>query len=213
MAAKRKLLKREESLLPESKKSHSSVEPDQDNADINEFDKSPEPIFPPSWKQQYDNIVKMREEKSVPVDLMGAQSNLRDDISPAESRFHVLISVVLSSRTKDERSSAAMDRLRDYGLTVEHIRETSVDELAQLIHPVSFYPTKAKYIKKIVEILHDEYGNDIPREFDDIISLPGVGPKMAFMLTNIAWNCTLGVSVDSHPQNCEPHEMGEYNEE
>ena len=98
----------------------------------------------------------------------------------------VLISVVLSSRTKDERSSAAMDRLRDYGLTVEHIRETSVDELAQLILPVSFYPTKANYIKKIVEILHDEYDNDIPREFDDIISLPGVGPKMAFMLTNIA---------------------------
>ena len=106
IAAKRKLIKREEYLLPESKKSHSSVGPDEDNVDINEFDKSQKIrgttglIFPPNWKQQYDNIVKMREEKSAPVDLMGApQSNLRDDISPAESRFHVLISVVLSSRT------------------------------------------------------------------------------------------------------------------
>ena len=153
---------------------------------------------PRGWKEKYENIQKMRTEKLAPVDTMGVQSNLSDKISPAESRFHVLISLVLSSRTKDTTNSFVMDKLRVHGLTVENIRKTSLKELTELLHPVGFKNTKAKHIKKIVEILHESYADDAPSDYEDILALPGVGPKMALLMMSVAWNKIVGISVDTH---------------
>ncbi|KAI6650197.1 hypothetical protein LOD99_6114 [Oopsacas minuta] len=165
----------------------------------NKSKKEPKPIIAPeNWKEQYDNIRKMRIERSAPVDSMGVQSNLSDKISPSESRFHVLISLVLSSQTRDTINSAVMDKLRVYGLTIEHIRETSLKKMKELIHPVSFYNTKAIHIKKIVEILHEKYADDVPCDYDNIVALPGVGPKMALLMMDVAWNKIVGISVDTH---------------
>lgn len=153
---------------------------------------------PANWKEIYDNIMKMRKERSAPVDSMGVQSNLSDDIPPNESRFHVLFSLILSSRTKDTVNSSVMNKLREYGLTVEHIRHTSVEKLTELIHPVGFKNTKAKNIKKVVEILHEQYADDVPGDYEGILALPGVGPKMALLMMSVAWNRTVGISVDVH---------------
>ena len=161
--------------------------------------KEPQPITaPPNWKEIYDNIVEMREDRSAPVDSMGVQSNLSDNIPPNESRFHVLFSLILSSRTKDTVNSAVMNKLREYGLTVEHIRNTSVEKLTELIHSVGFKNTKAKHIKKVVEILHEQYADDVPGDYESILALPGVGPKMALLMMSVAWNKTVGISVDIH---------------
>ena len=153
---------------------------------------------PPNWKEIYDNILEMRKERSAPVDSMGVQSNLSDNIPPNESRFHVLFSLILSSQTKDTVNSAVMNKLREYGLTVEHIRNTSVEKLTELIHPVGFKNTKAKHIKKVVEILHEQYADDVPGDYESILALPGVGPKMALLMMSVAWNKVVGISVDIH---------------
>lgn len=71
----------------------------------------------------------------------------------------------------------------------------AIDEkkLGQLIHPVSFFNTKAKNIKKVACILKEQaQGNetaiDIPSTFDGLMALPGVGPKMAYLVMSCAWN-------------------------
>ena len=74
------------------------------------------------------------------------------------------------------------------GLTIKSIMETSEDEILRLIYPVGFYNKKAVFLKKIAKILHEEYADDIPGTFEKIVELPGVGPKMANIAMNVAWN-------------------------
>lgn len=65
-------------------------------------------------------------------------------------------------------------------------------ELAQIIHPVSFYRNKAKYIKRVAAVLTTQASGapvvDIPDSFDALLALPGVGPKMAYLVMDAAWN-------------------------
>ncbi len=54
-------------------------------------------------------------------------------------RFHVLVSLMLSSQTKDQVTHAAMERLRNFGLTIESVLSTEESVLAGLIYPVGFW--------------------------------------------------------------------------
>lgn len=55
-----------------------------------------------------------------------------------------------------------------------------------------------RYIKKTAEILRDEWNGDIPDTIQGLTSLPGVGPKMAYLCMSVAWNRTEGIGVDVH---------------
>lgn len=65
------------------------------------------------------------------------------------------------------------------GLTPAKIRAQEEEVLAELIKPVGFYRMKAGYLKKIAGILgEEEYEDDIPVGVEELIKLPGIGPKM-----------------------------------
>ncbi|XP_014377033.1 endonuclease III-like protein 1, partial [Alligator sinensis] len=113
-------------------------------------------------------------------------------------RYQVLLSLMLSSQTKDEVTSAAMLRLRERGLTVDNVLQTDDAALGRLIYPVGFWRNKVKYIKQTTAILKEQYGSDIPRTVKELVKLPGVGPKMAHLAMNIAWNDVSGIGVDTH---------------
>ncbi len=68
---------------------------------------------------------------------------------PAIYKFQTLISLMLSSQTKDPVTFATMKKLIDYGLTVENIANSSIEKLTELIYGVSFHNNKAKYIKEV----------------------------------------------------------------
>jgi endonuclease-3 len=56
----------------------------------------------------------------------------------------------------------------------------------------------SRYIKRTAEILRDEWNGDIPDSIQGLTSLPGVGPKMAYLCLSVAWNRTEGIGVDVH---------------
>ena len=95
-------------------------------------------------------------------------------------------------------TSAAVKRLREYGLTPEHIMETDEEELQKLIRPVGFYKRKAQYIKRTTAVLLQDYGGDIPDTIEGLVKLPGVGPKMGYLALQIAWKKNDGIGVDVH---------------
>jgi endonuclease-3 len=66
------------------------------------------------------------------------------------------------------------------------------------ISKVGFHNKKAEYIKKTTEIIKNKHKGKVPEKFEDIIDLPGVGPKMAHLLLQIAFGRTEGISVDTH---------------
>jgi endonuclease III len=105
---------------------------------------------------------------------------------------------MLSSQTKDQLNFAAMQKLRDHGLTPENVVKTDTSTLETLIYPVSFYRQKAKNLQKAAQILIDQYGSDIPNTVEGLMKLPGVGPKMAHICMQCAWHEVSGIGVDTH---------------
>lgn len=161
---------------------------------------------PENWRQLYEHVRKMRARIPAPVDTMGCErlpEGVSSKITPQVSRFQLLIALMLSAQTKDEVNAVAMATLRREltpkgGLTVQAVRDTDEKDIDKMICKVGFHNRKARYIKQAVEILHDKYNDDIPSTIDEMISLPGVGPKMAHLLMQGAWGRSEGIGVDVH---------------
>ncbi|XP_010000913.1 PREDICTED: endonuclease III-like protein 1 [Chaetura pelagica] len=113
-------------------------------------------------------------------------------------RYQVLLSLMLSSQTKDQVTWGAMRRLRQRGLTVDSVLQMEDATLGEIIYPVGFWRNKVKYIKQTTAILKQKYGGDIPKTVEELVQLPGVGPKMAHLAMNIAWDSVSGIAVDTH---------------
>ena len=135
---------------------------------------------PPSgWEKCYENIQTMRKERSAPVDTMGCERAHDQEATPQVQRFQCLVSLMLSSQTKDEVNYAAMLRLREHGLTVENILNTEEEKLGQLgIFPVKDFwpPPLPPQPSKFVQIL--QYSTTTTTTSTTTMCLaPAGGPK------------------------------------
>ncbi|GBM21601.1 Endonuclease III-like protein 1 [Araneus ventricosus] len=153
---------------------------------------------PENWRVVLDNILKMRKMYVAPVDSLGCEECPEKDVKPEVFRYQTLISVMLSSQTRDEVTFAATQRLIEHGLTVDSILATPDEKIGELIYPAGFWKSKIRFIKNTTQILKDQYNGDIPRTFKELCKLPGVGPKMANIVMSVAWNDTVGIAVDTH---------------
>ena len=110
--------------------------------------------------------------------------------------------LMLSSQTKDTTNAIAMRRLQTElpspGLTLENILDVDPIHLNEMIYVVGFHNNKTRYIKAAAIIIRDQFNGDIPDTIEGLISLPGVGPKMAYLCMSAAWGRTEGIGVDVH---------------
>lgn len=100
-------------------------------------------------------------------------------ISWQKSPYKVLISCLLSLRTRDPTTIAASERLFKVADTPQKMLKLSLSELEKLIYPVGFYKTKAKRIQEINKILIEKYQGEVPKEMEILLTLKGVGRKTA----------------------------------
>ena len=89
-------------------------------------------------------------------------------------------------------------KVQSSALTVDNIIACSPEHLDSLIAKVGFHNNKTKYIKLTAQILRDQYNSDIPSTIEGLVSLPGVGPKMAYLCMSAAWGIDEGIGVDVH---------------
>jgi endonuclease-3 len=153
---------------------------------------------PKDWESIYELVEELRQDRSAPVDTDGSEALPQRFRGDKTFRFQVLTALMLSSQTKDAIVGETMRALQSHGLDIDNISETSPEALNALIRRVGFHNNKTKYIKETVEILKSQYDGDIPPNATEIMTLPGVGPKMAFIVENVAWNITSGIGVDTH---------------
>ncbi|MBT3395463.1 endonuclease III [archaeon] len=111
--------------------------------------------------------------------------------------FKVLITTILSARTKDGTTSIAAKKLFIKIKKIKDIEKFTQKEIEKLIYPVGFYKTKAKHLKQLPIILKQEFNNKIPETIEELIKLPGVGRKTANLVVTIAFNKP-GICVDTH---------------
>ncbi len=114
-----------------------------------------------------------------------------------QNPFNVLISCILSLRTKDETTGKAFARLHKRARTPRGMLRIPVEELAQIIYPVGFYNQKAKSIHAICETLLRDYGGKVPDSIDELLKLNGVGRKTANLVITHGFGKP-GICVDTH---------------
>ncbi|KAG2260277.1 hypothetical protein Bca52824_079571 [Brassica carinata] len=164
--------------------------------DIEDFSSSSRP--PQNWEKMMEGIRKMTSSEEASADPLNCDRT-GSFLPPKERRFYVLIGTLLSSQTKDHVTGAAVERLRLNGLlTPEAIDQADESTIRELIYPVGFYTRKATNVKKVAKICLTKYDGDIPRSLEELLSLPGVGPKIAHLVLHIAWNDVQGICVDTH---------------
>lgn len=111
--------------------------------------------------------------------------------------FQVLISTLISLRTKDEVTMEASDRLFSRAKTPLEMIEEGSEVIAGLIYPAGFSPTKARRIVEISHILVQEHKGRVPETMEALLALPGVGKKTANLVLVEAFGID-AICVDTH---------------
>ncbi len=111
--------------------------------------------------------------------------------------FRILISCLLSLRTKDKTTSEASQRLFSLADEPAAMLRLPVRRIERAIYPVGFFRTKAKHIKEICRRLLEVYGGRVPDEIDELVTLPGVGRKTANLVVTVGYGKP-GICVDIH---------------
>lgn len=156
------------------------------------------PSPPAGWKPLYMGIRSIRQQLLAPVDQIGCDKLFDPKAKKAVQHYQILLSLMLSSQTKDAVTAEAMRKLLLHGCTVEKIQKTEETTVAELIYPVSFYRNKARYIKQTTDIIHKDHDCVVPDSYDELIALPGLGPKMIHLFLQSAYGRCEGIGVDVH---------------
>ncbi len=105
---------------------------------------------PKYFDDQWEKISIMRKSYDAPVDTMGIECCPDKEETRETYKFQTLVSLILSSQTKDPTTFAAMTKLIKHGLTIDKILVTEDDKIKELIHGVNFHNNKTKYIKSVI---------------------------------------------------------------
>ena len=111
--------------------------------------------------------------------------------------FKILISCLLSLRTKDRTTGEASARLFALAGDPASMLRLSAQLIEQAIYPVGFYRTKTKQIHRICRRLLEEHGGLVPDSIEQLIALPGVGRKTANLVVTVGYG-KAGICVDIH---------------
>lgn len=111
--------------------------------------------------------------------------------------YKILISTMLSLRTKDAATRDASIRLFEKAGNPKEMLKLTEDEIAKLIYPVGFYRVKAKNILEVSKIIIEDYNGKVPDEIDELLKLKGVGRKVANLVVTEAFDKD-GICVDTH---------------
>lgn len=117
--------------------------------------------------------------------------------SKGSTPFEILVSTLLSLRTKDEVTLGASTRLFSKARTPRELLALSKQDIEKLIYPVGFYHTKADRLLDISRIILEQYGGKVPDSMDQLLALPGVGRKTANLVLAEGFGQP-AVCVDTH---------------
>lgn len=119
------------------------------------------------------------------------------EISRRKEPFRVLVSCILSLRTRDEVTDAASERLYAQADSPQKLLTLKAGQIEKAIYPAAFYRNKAQTLLDLSRELIDHYGGAVPDTLDGLLALKGVGRKTA-NLTLILGHGKMGICVDTH---------------
>jgi endonuclease-3 len=140
-----------------------------------------------------NDVIKILK-KELAVGTMPIVSHLAEN---QRDPFVILISTLLSLRTKDEVTAVATDKLFALASTPEEMLKIPQAKIAQTIYPVGFYHVKARTIHWVCRDLIKRFNSKVPDDLDELLSIKGVGRKTANLVVSLAYGKE-GICVDTH---------------
>ena len=145
-----------------------------------------------SWRKK---ILADPEIEDTIVSTLASEYGEEDSLQ--QKAWVVLVSTVLSLRTKDEVTRITSRRLLEKAAGPAQLLALGVEEVTRLAYPAGFYRTKAASLVKIADILLEKYNGNVPPDMDALLGLPGVGRKTANLVLTEAFGM-YGICVDIH---------------
>lgn len=112
--------------------------------------------------------------------------------------FELLVATILSAQCTDERVNIVTEKLFKKYKTPKDYANADIKEFEKDIYSTGFYKNKAKNIVSTARIINDIYKGRVPKDFDQLLELPGVARKTANCVMGNAFNIPSGVVVDTH---------------
>ena len=174
----------------------------------------------PNWETIFASLEKWRDElnkESPRITRIYAEPSYKDNPNPRKSvlirgqspsvttiaehyrndPWAVLVSTIISLRTKDEVTIISSKRLLEKAPGPVQLASLKDKEIEKLIYPAGFYRNKTASLKKIAEILLEQYNGKVPSTMEELLALPGVGRKTANLVLTEAFDLE-GLCVDIH---------------
>ncbi|MFE0421321.1 endonuclease III [Streptomyces sp. NPDC058953] len=111
--------------------------------------------------------------------------------------FELLVATVLSAQTTDLRVNQTTPALFAAYPTPDEMAAAEPEKLEAIIRPTGFFRAKARSLLGLSTALRDDFGGEVPGRLDDLVKLPGVGRKTAFVVLGNAFGVP-GITVDTH---------------
>ncbi len=111
--------------------------------------------------------------------------------------FRILVSTIISLRTKDEVTEAASERLFKVAGTPATLARTDLRRIERAIFPAGFYRTKARTLRDVARRLEAEFGGRVPDDMDTLLTFKGVGRKTAALVVSLGYGRP-AICVDTH---------------
>ena len=99
-----------------------------------------------------------------------------------DEAWKLLVSVRLAAQCTDERVNIIVEKLYEKYPDVKSLADADVDKIEELVRPCGLGRSKAKDISACMKILRDKYDCQVPKTFDELLALPGVGRKSANLI-------------------------------
>lgn len=119
------------------------------------------------------------------------------EVAKEKNTYRILISCILSLRTKDKTTTEAGNRLFASAPNPKEMLKLPLARLQKLIYPVGFYRNKAKAILEISRKLLKDYSGKVPNKLEELLKFKGVGRKTANLVLGLGFN-TPAICVDTH---------------
>jgi endonuclease III len=153
---------------------------------------------PLNFKPSGAAVERVMRKLAREIDGMELPAIEKISASQREHPFQILISTLLSARTKDATTFAASTRLFKKARTPRSIARLTEEEIEALIYPVSFYRNKAVFVRNTCGVLVERFGGRVPSTLEELVTLPGVGRKTASLVMILAFQSQRHICVDTH---------------
>jgi endonuclease-3 len=144
-------------------------------------------------ENKISDVIKILK-KELAVGTMPIVSHLAEN---QRDPFMILISTLLSLRTKDEVTEVATERLFALATTPAEMLKVPQTKIAKVIYPVGFYHVKARTIHSVCRDLINRFNSQVPDDLNELLSINGVGRKTANLVVTLAYGKE-GICVDTH---------------